>query len=136
MATKYQLYVLDPVTRQYQTIAGASSTDGTSSYDDLENVPIKNVTGNDQNAFVNIAGLTLGHYNVSGYYKLDNTSELLNTNTCCLDMIITMDSETNDRVAVYDIVENNDVFTYVITYHGTLVKTIKKIDHEPTWGSF
>lgn len=38
------------------------------------NVPIKNVKGSSQAHFINVAGLDYGHYNLSGYYKLDSSS--------------------------------------------------------------
>ena len=54
---------------------------GSSNYNDMSNVPIKNITGTSANRFINFAGLDAGHYNLKGYYKKDSQSELQNVST-------------------------------------------------------
>ena len=132
---KYTAYTIDPITGQYVKVSTSSGGSGIN-YSDLEGVPVVDVRGRTEESFINIAGLDYGIYRVSGYYKYDGSSELLNTGAEFIQMIITTDTETGKKVAIYETSENYDVIQNIIIYSGSNVEKVVRQGPGTYWGAF
>lgn len=83
-----------------------------------------------------MAGLDYGNYNISGYYKLDSNSELMNTGSEYVRMVVTTDVETGKKVAIYETSENYKVVTHIIIYDGSLIEKIVNQGPGTYWNTF
>lgn len=98
---------------------------------------VKNVTGSSQSSFVNVAGLDVGHYSLTGYYKLDSSSEVLYTANI-LDVVVCLDETTSKKVVVYSSVTDGVYYINKLIYSGLTVETIEHlpVDGGNAWGEF
>ena len=116
---------------------GIGGGGGSSSYDQLTNVPIKNIGG--ETGVTNLALLETGHYSLRGTYKISSESSEEITNYSNLDVIVLTDKITNTRTVEFLTVENQEVYFNIFTYDSDnkLLKQEKKSilsSASPTWG--
>ena len=98
---------------------------GSSDYNEMTNVPIKNMVGTSSSRFINLAGLDAGHYNLKGYYKKDALSDLENV-TDFIDLTVKIDTVTNKKVIQYFTIENETLYSNLIVYNDGIVEKIEK----------
>lgn len=79
------------------------------------NVPIKNVKGSSQAHFINVAELDYGHYNLSGYYKLDSSSQIANASNP-IDLLVIQDEATKKKNVTYKTIEDGLLYVHTIIY--------------------
>ena len=99
---------------------------GSSDYNEMTNVPIKNMIGTSSSRFINLAGLDVGHYNLKGYYKKDSLSDLENV-TDFIDLTVKIDTVTNKKIIQYFTIENETLYSNLIIYNDGIVEKIEKI---------
>lgn len=100
---------------QWVKIGSSIPGSGASDYDSLLHIPVKNVNGSDENHFINLSGLEFGRYLITGYYKFDSVSDLIYSELA-LDIIVTKDVATDEKVIMYGVVENSKWVTKVVVY--------------------
>lgn len=115
---------------------GSSATD----YNNLSNIPIKNIAGSSEYNFYNLMGLDYGNYSLTGYYKTSTTSDLFYTQNP-ISVSVVKDSETGDKVISYFEIKNGQLLLHVITYHedGQVEEATKSVSEPevyPVWESF
>ena len=98
---------------------------GSSDYNDMSNVPIKNITGTSANRFINFAGLDAGHYNLKGYYKKDSQSELQNVSEF-IDLTVKTDTVTNKKVIQFFTIEDGVLYSNLIVYNNGVIEKEQK----------
>lgn len=101
---------------------GGGSTD----YNDMTNVPIKNLIGTDKTKFINLAGLDPGHYNLKGYYKKDSQDEVQHSPEA-IDLLVMVDSVTNKKTIQYLSIQNEILYSNLIIYNNSLIERQEKI---------
>lgn len=89
---------------------------GTDNYDELANVPVKNVHGIDAGSPIILSGLGYGHYNLTGYYKQDSGSQLENAENDAVDVLVIKDKITGYKTILYYTVEDGITFLHTIAY--------------------
>lgn len=120
MSNIYSQYVYDPTTKEWASLVSGAS------YDDLTDQPVKNAIGKTQETFVNLAGLDVGRYSLSGYYKLESSYDVEHTNYV-MDVIVMFDDVTGKRTLTYPAVENGEYVINIVTYeNGSVVSHIKQ----------
>lgn len=100
---------------------GVSGGGGTSDYNQLTNVPVKNITGTEGSP-INFELLTFGEYKISGYYKFNSDSEVFNKNV--LYVSIFEDNETKKKIIKFEEFENSQFYIMTLTYEddGTYIE--------------
>lgn len=103
----------------YGGISGGGG--GVSDYNQLTNIPIKNVTGTETSP-VNFELLTFGEYKISGYYIYNKNSEVFNKNV--LYISIFEDKETKKKIVKFEEFENSQFYIITLTYEddGTYIE--------------
>jgi hypothetical protein len=102
----------------YGTFMGLSgSGDGTSDYNQLLNVPIKNVTGTEDVPIL-LAALEPGSYNLNGYFRCGNNTDVEVAQNTLVKVLI--DSEINQKLIKYDSFESD---TYYINIGAVVNNT-------------
>ena len=104
---------------------GTGGGGGTSNYDDLRNTPVKNLKGSTQSRYVNLSGLEPGHYSLLGYYKYDASSEMRQAIEP-LDLIVYRDEATGRTVAQYFSIEEDKMYTNLVSFQGGSVHKASK----------
>jgi hypothetical protein len=103
----------------YGTFVGLSgSGDGTSDYNQLLNVPVKNITGTEDVPIL-LATLEPGSYNLNGPFKCGENTDLEVAQNTLVKVLI--DSETDQKLVKYDSFESD---TYYINI-GAVVEDNK-----------
>lgn len=99
--------------------------------------PVVSVNGSSSAAFIMLSGLQVGHYSLTGYYKLDSSSEIKHTSNV-LDVVVCLDELTSKKVVTFPSVTGGLYQINKITYNGSSVETVEElpIDGRPTWGNF
>lgn len=93
-----------------------------SSYDDIQDAPIKNIKGSSVENYVSLPGLSYGHYNLTGYYKEDSGGDMQQT-TNPIDILVMVDEVTGEKIITYETVNNREIVHHMLVYDGsTLVK--------------
>lgn len=117
---------------------GSSGGGGTTNYNDMSNLPITNKTGDEQTP-ISLEQLDYGRYNLTGYYKLNDGGESLQTpKGAPLDVIITEDVGTGAKIATYDVIKNGELTTILIGFSGQEPE-YEEITHgtaQLTWSTF
>ena len=131
MSNVYSQHVYDPSTKQWAVLTAGTS------YDDLTDQPVRNAKGGSPEAFVNMAGLEVGHYSLTGYYKKDSSYEIEQA-LSVLDVVVCIDTVTSKKVIVFPSVEDGEYLINKITYNGSTVETVEKLalGGGSTWGDF
>lgn len=99
----------------------SSGGGGTSDYNQLTNIPIKNMTGTEGSP-VNFSLLSFGQYKITGYYIFNKDSEVFNSNT--LYISIFEDNETKKKIVKFEEFENSQFYIMTLTYEddGTYIE--------------
>lgn len=99
----------------------SSGSGGTSDYNQLTNIPIKNMTGTEGSP-VNFSLLSFGQYKITGYYIFNKDSEVFNSNT--LYISIFEDNETKKKIVKFEEFENSQFYIMTLTYEddGTYIE--------------
>lgn len=93
---------------------GNGSGGGTSDYNDLQNVPVKNLTGTESNPVI-LDSLQEGNYILTGSYKYitEDTEIQQITKT---EITVTTDIITDEKIISYQYISNGKPYLRVITY--------------------
>ena len=130
MSNAYSQYVVDPVTNQWVKVLGSIS------YNDLRDTPIKNVVGSTAETFINLAGLDVGHYALTGFFKIDSLHEVGQT-SATLDVVVRYDEITSKKVILFPSVLNGDYYINKLIYDNYTVESIDKLPVGGIdWGEF
>lgn len=99
----------------------SSGGGGTSDYNQLTNIPIKNITGTEGSP-VNFSLLSFGQYKITGYYIFNKDSEVFNSST--LYISIFEDNETKKKIVKFEEFENSQFYIMTLTYEddGTYIE--------------
>ena len=89
---------------------------GTTNYNNLTNVPIKNLKGIDTEPIV-FSKLDYGNYLMSGYYQY-NINSLVYIESIPTNIRVFQDSITLQKVVCFEIFENNEYFLVTLTYES------------------
>lgn len=120
MGNIYSQYVIDPTTKEWASLVNGAS------YDDLVDQPVKNAVGKTPETFINLAGLDVGRYSLSGYYKMDSSYDVEQTNYI-MDVIVMIDEITGKKTLTYPTVENGEHVINIVTYEdGSIVSHTKQ----------
>jgi hypothetical protein len=92
----------------------SGSGDGTSDYNQLLNVPVKNIAGTEDVPIL-LAALEPGSYNLKGYFKCGNNTDIEIAQNTLVNILI--DNETNQKLIQYGLFDS-DIY-YIVT--GTVV---------------
>ena len=118
---------------------GINGGSGTSDYNQLINVPIKNIGG--ETGVVNLALLQTGHYNLKGAYKVSTESSEEITNHSILDIIVLNDKVNNTHSIEFITAEEGELYFNLLTYNenNMLIKQDKRAmssaSAHPIWES-
>lgn len=139
MAETYKAYVVSPDKTGYIPIVNPPAFDKLD-YNDLNNVPIKNLDGKIPEVYVDISALDEGKYTIDGYYKLDDDSELHNADGHPLSITVKEDPETGKKRVLFEDFSENGVAYDIVTFANSRVEeshsiaigegTISDIDDE------
>lgn len=119
MGNIYSQYVLDPTTKEWMPLASSAS------YNDLADQPVVNAVGKTSETFVNLAGLDVGHYSLSGYYKMDSSYDIEQANYV-MDILVMIDEVTGKKTLTYPTVENGEHVINIVTYVNGMVELFTK----------
>lgn len=109
------------------------SGSGSDNYNDLSNTPIKNIAGSSPQNFVSLAALEFGHYKLTGYYKEDASGNVLQATTP-IELLVTQDAQTGEKLITYQAVSNHEVKNHVLVYsNGSLTDHIISGTNELYW---
>ena len=89
---------------------------GTDDYNELSNVPVKNVHGIDAGSPIILSGLGYGHYNLTGFYKQDSSSEIHDAQNDAIDVLVIKDKETGYKTILYYTIQLGTPFLNTIAY--------------------
>lgn len=92
---------------------GGESGGGTTDYNDLSNKPIVNLTGTESSP-VTFSDLEYGNYLIKGFYRYSANDE--SKQSISLSVIITQDQESDDKVAKFEVIENQEVIVIAVFY--------------------
>ena len=133
MSNVYSSHVWDPTTNQWAVVGGEGSQP---SYDDLADKPVLNAVGKTPETFINLAGLEAGHYTLSGYFKYDGSSDV-DHSAIPLDVLVTVDETTGQKVITFPTVENGTYITNIVTYENNVaVSHVKQSPGVNYWKTF
>ena len=118
---------------------GGNSIFGTgknTDYNNMANVPISNISGTEQNP-IYFEVLDYGHYNLTGSFKILQDGQVFTINTP-LDIMITKDAQTGDKIVTYETIESGKLKRTIIDYIGLHQAQIEKIDFNQSimWSEF
>ena len=87
--------------------------------------------------FISLSGLEVGHYSLTGYYKIDSSSDVTYTQNV-LDVVVCLDETTSKKVVIYSSVNGGTYYINKLIYHGTAIETIEHlpVDGGNAWGEF
>ena len=92
----------------------SNSGGGTFDYDELQNVPVKNLAGSESNPIL-LDGLDYGSYVLSGDYKFSiNDTETSYLNKTSISVI--KDTVTEEKIVTYQHIKNGMLYSRIITY--------------------
>lgn len=95
-------------------IGNSSGEGGTSNYNDLSNLPIKNLMGTNSSPII-FYNLDYGNYLIKGNYKYNLNSDLLKEDTF-KNIQIFKDEVTQKKIAKFEIFENKEYFIITLTF--------------------
>lgn len=95
-------------------VSGGGGSTGTTNYNNLINIPIKNLKGTDTNPIV-FSDLDYGNYLMSGYYQY-NANSLVCIESIPTNIQVFQDTITLQKVVCFEIFENNEYFLVTLTY--------------------
>lgn len=104
---------------------------------DVINRAVKNISGSSTSSFISLAGLDIGHYSLTGYYKIDSSYEVMHTSNI-LDVVVCLDETTSKKVVTFPSVTDGTYYINKLIYTGSVVETIEHlpIDGGNAWGEF
>lgn len=116
------------------------------SFNDIYNKPIDNLTATSSGTYNVLAEQGAGVYVVSGYYKIDETGETIDTNGNKMGVLVNVDSATNKKYIQYIEILNGHPYLTIHTLENDLViDTLRKdltessgggSDEGEEWGYF
>ena len=86
---------------------------GTSDYNDLSNKPITNLTGTETSPVI-FSDLGYGNYLIKGFYRYSADDDNRKINS--LSVLITQDDETDEKVAKFEVIENQEIIVVAVFY--------------------
>lgn len=86
---------------------------GNSDYNQLQNTPIKNLTGTEGSP-INFTNLSFGEYKITGYYIYNLNSEKFNTKSLYISVF--EDTETKKKIIKFEEFENSQFYIITLTY--------------------
>ena len=86
---------------------------GNSDYNQLQNTPIKNLTGTEGSP-INFTNLSFGEYKITGYYIYNLNSEKFNTKSLYISVF--EDIETKKKIIKFEEFENSQFYIITLTY--------------------
>ena len=98
------------------SIGGSSGEGGTSNYNELINLPIKNLIGTDSSPII-ISNLNYGNYLIKGSYKYNSNSELLKEDTF-KNIQVFKDETSQNKIAKFEVFENKEYYIITLTYEN------------------
>lgn len=90
-----------------------SGSGGTSDYNDLSNKPITNLTGTETSPVI-FSDLGYGNYLIKGFYRYSADDDNRKINS--LSVLITQDDETDEKVAKFEVIENQEIIVVAVFY--------------------
>ena len=108
------------------SIYGAGNgSGGTSDYNDLQNVPVKNLVGAESNPII-LSQLQEGNYILTGFYKFTETdSEINRINRT--EISVANDIVTDEKIITYFYMSNGKPYIKAITYQEDNTYSISDI---------
>lgn len=98
------------------SIGGSSGEGGTSNYNELINLPIKNLIGTDSSPII-ISNLNYGNYLIKGSYKYNSNSKLLKEDTF-KNIQVFKDETSQNKIAKFEVFENKEYYIITLTYEN------------------
>lgn len=98
------------------SIGSSSGEGGTSNYNELINLPIKNLIGTDSSPII-ISNLNYGNYLIKGSYKYNSNSELLKEDTF-KNIQVFKDETSQNKIAKFEVFENKEYYIITLTYEN------------------
>lgn len=118
MAYVFTTYVFDKVSGQFVKTSTTNHASG-ESYDNFLDAPVKNAYGASNKTFIDISTLENGAYSLSGYYKLDRSSEVEHTGADYLAIYVMTDTVTGKKVAKYETFKDGRAVLHTIVYNNS-----------------
>lgn len=98
------------------SIGGSSGEGGTSNYNELINLPIKNLIGTDSSPII-ISNLNYGNYLIKGSYKYNSNSKLLKEDIF-KNIQVFKDETSQNKIAKFEVFENKEYYIITLTYEN------------------
>lgn len=112
----------------YMTVQESVIGAGTGNYNKLQNIPIVNLKGDTETLAADLSGLNPGHFNLSGYYKLEPNGQLEYRDTPIDLYVLEEKLEENGelitkKVLYYIYARDGHLYIRMIVYVGSQVET-------------
>ena len=106
---------------------GSTGSSVTADYNKIQNTPITNVGTKTLGNFVVVSQLNEGHYNLTGYYKIDS-NDTVHYIDAPLDLLIYKDTKTGYKAIQYFTTEDGIIYLNTHIYDGINCVKEDKID--------
>lgn len=112
----------------YMTVQESVIGAGTGNYNKLQNIPIVNLKGDTESLAADLSGLNPGHFNLSGFYKLEPNGQLEYRETPIDLYVLEEKLEENGelitkKVLYYIYARDGHLYIRMIVYVGSQVET-------------
>jgi len=127
LAKSYKSYMLSADKKSWVPLFDGES------YNTLSDTPIKNLYGQAEEVYVDIGALNEGKYRISGYYKVDDNSELQNAEDVPVFVNVYTDSTTPEKkYAVFENVSSDSFGQTIYTIENSAITDTHHVGADDT----